>query len=173
MAKYNAAKIEECEAWVASHGLIEYGGAKLKEFVREMGIDEKTYRLWMRDKPPFKEAINRAKDVFKQNLTHDLAISLAQAAKGYEHEEVEQEFRVGAEGQPTPFKLKKKKVHVQPNIGAAIFLLTNLDPDHYQNRQHSDVNFRKDEERPLTLEEINAEIERIDKLEQSGIKDSE
>ena len=47
MAKYNAAKIEECEAWVAAHGLIDYGGAKLKEFVREMGIDEKTYRLWM------------------------------------------------------------------------------------------------------------------------------
>lgn len=33
MAKYNAAKIEECEAWVAAHGLIDYGGAKLKEFV--------------------------------------------------------------------------------------------------------------------------------------------
>ena len=47
MAKYNAVKIEECEAWVAAHGLIDYGGAKLKEFVREMGIDEKTYRLWM------------------------------------------------------------------------------------------------------------------------------
>ena len=87
MAKYNAAKIEECEAWVAAHGLIDYGGAKLKEFVREMGIDEKTYRLWMKGKPQFKEAIERAKEVFKQNLTHDLAISLSKAAKGYEHEE--------------------------------------------------------------------------------------
>ena len=55
MAKYNAAKIEECEAWVAAHGLIDYGGAKLKEFVREMGIDEKTYRLWMKGKPQFKD----------------------------------------------------------------------------------------------------------------------
>lgn len=82
MAKYNAAKIEECEAWVAAHGLIDYGGAKLKEFVREMGIDEKTYRLWMKGKPQFKEAIERAKEVFKQNLTHDLAISLSKAAKG-------------------------------------------------------------------------------------------
>ena len=96
MAKYNAAKIEECEAWVAAHGLIDYGGAKLKEFVREMGIDEKTYRLWMKGKPQFKEAIERAKEVFKQNLTHDLAISLSKAAKGYEHEETEQEFRIGA-----------------------------------------------------------------------------
>ena len=54
MAKFNTAKIEECEAWVATHGLIDYGGAKLKEFVREMGIDEKTYRLWMKGKPQFR-----------------------------------------------------------------------------------------------------------------------
>ena len=112
MAKYNAAKIEECEAWVAAHGLIDYGGAKLKEFVREMGIDEKTYRLWMKGKPQFKEVIERAKEVFKQNLTHDLAISLSKAAKGYEHEETEQEFRVGADGQPTPFKMKRKKIRL-------------------------------------------------------------
>lgn len=65
MAKYNAAKIEECEAWVAAHGLIDYGGAKLKEFVREMGIDEKTYRLWMKGKPQFKEVIERAKGGFQ------------------------------------------------------------------------------------------------------------
>lgn len=68
MAKYNAAKIEECEAWVAAHGLIDYGGAKLKEFVREMGIDEKTYRLWMKGKPQFKEAIERAKEVSSRIL---------------------------------------------------------------------------------------------------------
>lgn len=166
MAKFNIAKIEECEAWVATHGLIDYGGAKLKEFVREMGIDEKTYRLWMKGKPQFKEAIDRAKEVFKQNLSHDLAISLSQAAKGYEHEEVEQEFRLGPDGQPTPFKLKKKKIHVQPNIGAAIFLLTNLDPEHYKNRQHNDMIFKKDnDEKPMTLDEINSEIERLDKLD--------
>lgn len=165
MAKYNAAKIEECEAWVAAHGLIDYGGAKLKEFVREMGIDEKTYRLWMKGKPQFKEAIERAKEVFKQNLTHDLAISLSKAAKGYEHEETEQEFRVGADGQPTPFKMKRKKIHVQPNIGAAIFLLTNLDPEHYQNRLRNDITLKKDDEKPMTLDEINAEIARLEKLE--------
>lgn len=166
MAKFNAAKIEECEAWIITHGLIDYGGAKLKEFVREMGIDEKTYRLWMKEKPQFKEAIDRAKDIFKQSLTHDLALSLSKAAKGYEHEEVEQEYRLGADGQPTPFKMKKKKVHVQPNIGAAIFLLTNLDPENYQNRQRSDVNFKKDgNEKPMTLDEINAEIARVEKFD--------
>ena len=170
MAKYNAAKIEECEAWVAAHGLIDYGGAKLKEFVREMGIDEKTYRLWMKGKPQFKEAIERAKEVFKQNLTHDLAISLSKAAKGYEHEETEQEYRVGADGQPTPFKMKRKKIHVQPNIGAAIFLLTNLDPEHYQNRLRNDITLKKDDEKPMTLDEINAEIARLEKFEDKADK---
>ena len=170
MAKFNTSKIAECEAWVSEHGLIDYGGAKLKEFVREMGIDEKTYRLWMKGKPQFKEAIERAKGIFKQNLTHDLAISLSTAAKCYEHEETAQEFRVGADGQPSPFNMKRKKIHVQPNLGAAIFLLTNLDPEHYQNRQRNDILRKKDDEKPMTLDEINAEIARLEKFEEKADK---
>ena len=165
MAKFNAAKIEECEAWITTHGLIDYGGAMLKEYCRVMGIDEKTHRLWMK-KPQYKEAVIRAKDTFKQNLTHDLAVSLAQAAKGYDREETEQEFRPDPNtGQPIPVKMKKKKIHIQANVGAAIFLLTNLDPEHYQNRQRNDVMLKKEDDKPMTLEEINAEIERLEKLD--------
>lgn len=166
MAKYNAAKVAECEEWVREHGLIDYGGAKLKEFCEVMGIDNKTYYKWMQAKEEFWEAIKRAKELFKQNLTHDIAISLAKAAKGYDIEETEQEFRPDPNtGQPTPVKMKKKKIHVQPNVGAAIFLLTNLDPDHYQNKQKNDVTIRKEEDNPMTIEEINAEIERLEKLD--------
>lgn len=165
MAKFNATKIEECEAWITTHGLIDYGGAMLKEYCKEMGIDEKTHRLWM-NKPQYKEAVIRAKDIFKHNLTHDLAVSLALAAKGYDKEEIEQEFKPDPKtGNPIPVKMKKKKIHVQANIGAAIFLLTNLAPDQYQNKQNSNVVIKKDDDKPMTLEEINAEIERLEKLD--------
>lgn len=170
MAKYSAAKVAQCEEWVKQHGLMEYGGAMLKEFCEEMDIDNKTYYKWMQVKDEFREAINRAKEHFKSRLTHDLTVSLAEAAKGYEHEETEQEFRVGADGQPTPFKMKRKKIHVQPNIGAAIFLLTNLDPEHYQNRQRNDIMLKKDDEKPMTLDEINAEIARLEKFEDKADK---
>lgn len=165
MAKYNAVKIAECEEWVRKHGLMDYGGAMLKEFCSEMGIDDKTYYKWMRVKEEFKESINRAKEAFKSQLTHDLSISLAEAAKGYEREETEIEYTPNASGSPTIRKMKKKQVHYQPNVAAAIFLLTNLDPEHYQNKQRNDIAIKKDEENEMTIDEINAEIARLEKLE--------
>lgn len=88
-------------------------------------------------------------------------------AKGYEREETETEYVPNPKdpSKPTIKKLKKSTKHYQPNVGAAIFLLTNLDPEHYQNRQRTDVSVKKDEEKPMTIEEINKEIERLDKLE--------
>ena len=84
--------------------------------------------------------------------------------------ETAQEFRVGADGQPPPLKMKRKKIHVQPNIGAAIFLLTNLAPEHYQNRLRNDITLKKDDEKPMPLDEINAEIARLEKFEDKADK---
>lgn len=165
--KYGKQKIDECAKWVVRHGLMDYGGAKLNDFCKEMGIDNKTYRLWMK-KPEFNSAITDAKEVFKRALTHDIAISLSEAAKGYEREETETEFKPNAEGEPTIVRMRKKKLFVQPNVGAAIFLLTNLDPEHYQNRQRNDVLIKKDDEKEMSIEEIDAELARLDKLEKDA-----
>ena len=134
MAKYSAAKVAQCEEWVKQHGLMEYGGAMLKEFCEEMDIDNKTYYKWMQVKDEFREAINRIPNPNGSNS-------------------------------PIIRKMKKKHVHYQPNVAAAIFLLTNLDPEHYQNRQRSDMVIKKDEEKQMTIEEINAEIARLEKLD--------
>lgn len=167
MAKYSSAKVAQCEEWIKQHGLMEYGGAMLKDFCKEMDIDDKTYYKWMQVKDDFKEAVNRAKEIFKSRLTHDLTVSLAEAAKGYEREETETEFipNPNGDGAPVIRKMKRKKVHYQPNVAAAIFLLTNLDPEHYQNRQRSDMIIKKDEEKEMTIDEINAEIARLEKLD--------
>lgn len=163
MAKYNAVKLKECEEWISVHGLMEHGGAMLKDYCAEMGIDEKTHNNWMR-KPEYVEIVNRAKDAFKRSLTCDLAVSLAEAAKGYDYEEKEDVYKTNKDGEKILIQTKTKKVHVHANVGAAIFLLTNLAPDQYQNRQNSNITVKKDEERPMTIEEINAEIERLEKL---------
>ena len=62
-------------------------------------------------------------------------------------------------------KMVKKKIVIQPNVGAAIFLLTNLDPEHYQNSQKSDITLKPSGEKEMTIDEINKEIERLSKLE--------
>ena len=166
MAKYNKIILEECVQWVAEHGLIDYGGARLKDFRAAFHIEDITYRRWMA-KPEFRDAINAAKEVFKKNLTHDLVTSLSMTAKGYEREETETEYVPNPKDQSKPIikKLKKSTKHYQPNVGAAIFLLTNLAPEHYQNRQRTDVAVKKDDDKQMTIDEINKEIERLDKLE--------
>lgn len=167
--KYCNKVIKECENWVSENGLMEYGGAKLKDFCSAMGIDDKTYRCWMK-KEEFKEAIERGKKTFKSNLSHDLVITLAKVAKGYDAEESSVEYRPNHNNpnQPTIAKMLKKNIHVQPNIGAAIFLLTNLDPEHYQNRQNNNVKVNKESDEDLSLEEINEQLQRLDKLDEKS-----
>ena len=159
----------EVKQWVSENGLIEYGGKRLQDFLEHFGITDTCYRRWIDSHPEFKEAIDDGKEIFKSNLTIDLAKSLAEVAKGYEREETETEYRPNPanQNQPTILKQKRKKVHFQPNVGAAIFLLTNLDPEHYQQRSKNDITLRKDDEKEMTIDEINAEIDRLNKLDKN------
>lgn len=173
MAKYSTAKIKECEEWVMEHGLMEYGGAKLKDFCAAMDIHHKTYQLWLLHKPDFRAAIERAKEYFKEHLCRDLVRSLADAAKGYEYEQTEEhtEYRQNPTdpNRPIIHRMTKKKTKnfIKPDVAAAIFLLCNLDPEHYQNRQRNDVTVKKntDVDEEMTAEELSAEIERLEKLQ--------
>lgn len=174
MAKYNKTLVAEITEWVKQNGLIDYGGAMLKDFCVRFHLDNKTYYHWMK-KPEFKEAVNAAKEVFKTNLTHDLVTSLAMTAKGYEREDTVTEYKPNPKDPSKPLiaKMVKKTVHYQPNVASAIFLLTNLDPEHFQNKQRTDVAIKKDDDREMTIEEINKEIERLDKLEKEKEKDKD
>ena len=173
MAKYSHTKINECEQWVMEHGLMEHGGARLKDYCKAMGIHHKTHQLWLANKLDYREALERAKVYFKEHLCRDLVRSLADAAKGYEHETEEEhtEYRQNPQNPDRPIihKMTKKrtKIYIKPDVAAAIFLLCNLDPEHYQNRQRNDVTVKKssDTDEAMTDEELAAEIERLEKLQ--------
>lgn len=137
MAKLNENKIQECADWVRENGLMEYGGARLKDFCTHLTIDAKTYYRWMNN-TDFANAIKKAKDDFRNNLEHDLVISLAKSAKGYDYEQTTTEW-TDVNGKPKIKKQVKKNIHVEPNVGANIFLLTNINPDKWKNKQNSDV----------------------------------
>jgi hypothetical protein len=160
--KFTQPLLDSAEDWIAQHGLIEYGGGQLQDFCAYLGINDRTYRRWL-ERKEFRSVIERGREVYKLNLTHELHETLAMAAKGGEHEEVTTEFRPNAKNndKPTIVKMTKKKTFVPPNVGAAIFLLTNLDPAHYQNKQKNDIVLGTQSENDMTLEQINAEIERL------------
>ena len=137
MAKLNTDKIRECADWVRENGLMEYGGARLKDFCAQLGIDDKTYYRWMKN-ADFSDSIKKAKEHFKNNLEYELVISLSRSAKGYEYEQITTEW-MDVNGKPKIKKQVKKNIHVEPNIGANIFLLTNIAPERWKNRQDSKI----------------------------------
>lgn len=168
MAKYSLKKCEECEAFIASHGLIDYGGAKLKDYCEQMGINEKSHRNWKKLHKPYLEAVERGKETFRQKHTRKLFGTLMEAAIGGERTVTEEhtEYRPSPNDPDTPIIRKqvrnKKTIYIQPNVVAGIFLLCNLDPEHFKNRQQNDISIKKpDTEEELSPEEVSAEIERL------------
>lgn len=133
MAKYNKDMIQACTDWVRENGLIDYGGATLRDFCRAMGIDDMSYYNWMK-RSEFSEAIKKAKEEFRGTIEKDIVQSLANAAKGYEYTQTTTEY-TDVNGKPSIKKQVKKNIRVEPNVGAAIFLLTNIAPQRWKNRK--------------------------------------
>lgn len=142
MGKYNKQMVQACADWVRENGLIDYGGATLTDFCKAMSIDNKTYYAWL-GKPDFSEAIKKAKEAFRDSLEKDIVKSLANAAKGYEYEQYTTEY-TDVNGKPKIKKQVKKNIRIEPNVGAAIFLLTNIAPERWKNRQSSDIAMSSD-----------------------------
>lgn len=152
MAKYSKDMVQACADWVRKNGLIDFGGATLTDFCKAMGIEDQTYYRWL-DKVEFVEAIKKAKEAFRSTLENDIVKSLANSAKGYEYEQYTTEY-TDVNGKPKIKKQVKKNIRVEPNVGAAIFLLTNIAPDRWKNKQDSNVSVKEDSE-PIQIEIID------------------
>ena len=153
--KYKPKKIRECAAWVRVNGLYpQQGGAPIKQFCEAMGIRFDTYQAWMK-KEEFVEAIEKAKADFRQETTAELVNALKRRALGFEYTIEKKEGRAQVIKEYDPItgkkikeyttekvvthKVVREEVHVSPDTGAAIFLLTNVDPDNWKNRQNKDT----------------------------------
>ena len=148
--KYSKEKIRECVDWVRENGLMDYGGAKLSEFCRAMCIDNKTYYGWMRNSD-FSEAIKKAKEDFKKNIQMEIEKSLAKVARGYSWEQTTTEYENDGTGKAKIKKQIRRTIEVEPNVGAAIFILTNIDPDKWKNKQVQDLNAKVTGSRPVIM----------------------
>jgi hypothetical protein len=134
--KYSEEMVKRCAEWVREYGLIECGGASLISYCAAMAIDTETHRRWL-NKAEYADAIKRAKEEFRGKLEKNIVTSMAQAATGYEFEETSTEF-INRDGVPVPRKTLKTKKRVQPNVAAGIFLLTNIAPERWKNKQNTE-----------------------------------
>ena len=133
MAKYN----KQITNNICS--LIKKDSYTTQELCKEVGIAESTYYAWLDTKSEFSEAIQKAKYQFDETMVKEARNSLRKLVKGYEVEEKKTVFTEGKDGK---LKVKEQvltKKHIQPNVAAAIFLLTNKAPDEFKNRSNTDV----------------------------------
>lgn len=154
--------ITKCYEWICTNGLMDDGGAKFVDFCSAMSISDVSYYNWINGNYElsfeFLDAIKRAKEVFRQNLVKDLVQSLAKSAKGYRWQRKRTEYK-DVNGKPKIVKQIVEDVDVPPNTGAAIFLLTNIAPDKWQNKQYIDAKEVKE-----TKIKVDSDAEILDEI---------
>ena len=125
MAKYGKKIVEKIV------GLVKSDTFTIAEICRQVGITPKTYHQWMDDYPDFADAIEQAKDERMQFFVQEAKKSLLKKIQGYDVTETKVVT--------IPSKETTTKKHIQADTAAIIFTLTNGDPEHWRNRQTTEV----------------------------------
>lgn len=138
--KLNDKVIEACAAWVRENGLKDFGGACIEDYCKAMGFDKTSHYRWIKDtNSTYTTEIEKAKDYWLSNREHNIVKSLYRAAIGYDYTKRKTEYANTPEGVPIIKKQIAEEVHVPPSVGAAVFLLTNINPQRWQNKIQSRV----------------------------------
>jgi transposase-like protein len=163
MAKFSKKTVEKIV------GLVKSDTYTIAEICRQVGITPKTYHAWINDYPDFADALERARDERLQMMVIEAKKSLMKKIQGYEVTETKVITVPGKQkdekGNPKPIIKEQTttKKHIQPDTAAIIFTLTNGDPEHWRNRQSTEVTGKdgKDLFANKTDEELDKEIEEL------------
>ncbi len=163
MAKFSKKTVEKIV------GLVKSDTYTIAEICRQVGITPKTYHAWINDYPDFADAVERARDERLQMMVIEAKKSLMKKIQGYEVAETKVITVPGKQkdekGNPKPIIKEQTttKKHIQPDTAAIIFTLTNGDPEHWRNRQSTEVTGKdgKDLFANKTDEELDKEIEEL------------
>lgn len=160
MTKYNDDMVKRCVAFVEENGLMNRGGATLKQFCEAMGIADNTYYEWSK-KSEFSDAIKKAIKVNEAKLTIEVENSLRKkAVGGYTLKESKTTYESDAEGNPVVVGQVVTEKEQAPDTAAAIFILCNNAPDKWQQKQTT--NHTADEGLPeLAIKIINSKGETL------------
>lgn len=126
-------------------GLMKSDTYTISEVCRQVGISRMTYCNWLNEYPDFAQAVEEAKEERMQFFVQEAKKSLLKKVQGYEVTETKvvtvPSGKHDASGNPKP-TIKEQttiKKHIQPDTAAIIFTLTNGDPEHWRNRQTTEL----------------------------------
>lgn len=132
MAKYCKEIVEEICGYIRD-------GFSNENAARKVGIAEETFYAWKREKTEFSEAIKEAERYHLKIRGKDVVESLFKRARGYDVEETETLMIPDKKGKPQVKTQKVRKKHIPADPTAAKFLLTNLYPDEWQDKQRNEL----------------------------------
>lgn len=157
MAKYNKKTIEQIAQ------LIRSDTYTIAEVCRQVGITQKTYHQWIAEHPDFAQAVEEARAERMQFFVQEAKKSLLKKIRGYEATETAVTTIPDKDGNPKIKEQKTYKKHIQPDTAAIIFTLTNGDPEHWKNKQSTEVTGKdgKDLFANKTDEELDKEIDEL------------
>lgn len=169
MKKYNSKKADQIVE------LFRTDTYTVFEICRIVKISKSTLYRWMSEYPDFAQAIEDAKDERAQILVVAAKKSLRRKIEGYDvtetrvvtvpHKEKDKDGKT-VEKPRIKEQITTKK-HIQPDTAAIIFTLTNGDPEHWRNRQTTELVGRNgkdlfsdktDEELEKMIEELNRKL---------------
>lgn len=148
--------------WVCVNGLVDDYGATKKSLCDAIAISDETLRRWENGNGELNvalmESIKNAKKIFRLNRNKAVVNSLFKRATGYTARRTKTEMKP-KNGQPQIAKQIVEEYDVPPDTGAAIFILTNTDPDNWKNKQYVDSRETKE-----TKIKVDADAEILDEI---------
>lgn len=164
MAKYSPELVQEVEEWVSENGLIQHGGATLKDFLKHFNIENGTYYRWLK-LDEFNEALSRARERYKSTCEQEVVPSLLRLIKGHTTTTKITEYIDDEKNKNKP-KVKKmtiREIEHEPNLGAIQYFLNNICSERWSNTQNIKADVKgeglkiivADSEEAKLLEQLN------------------
>lgn len=159
--------IDRAATWVEKNGLYPQPcGASVKMFCTAMGISFPTYQRWEQN-VNFVSALSRAREVFRQTSVREVSNALIKAAKGVDFTKEKSEYRAQVVKEYDPKTGKKVKEYTTdkgvkvkeyretyyypPDVAAAKYVLNNMDPEHWKDKQDTSVSLDVNAEQPPVI----------------------
>lgn len=168
MKKYNKKIAERILAMIRSDTYT------ITELCNNVGISRQTFYNWQNDNAEFAQAVEDASSELLDKMKVEAKKSLLKKIQGYEVTETKvvtiPSKQRDEKGNPKPIIKEQTtlKKHIQADTAAIIFTLTNRDPEHWRNRQTTEVTGKdgkdlfagkSDEELEKYIEELKRKLE--------------
>lgn len=141
--------------WIREYGLRKYGGASVKMLEDTFLLPRGSWLKYVSENPEFAAEVELAIEDYRASVEPVVVKSLFNMARGYDYIQETEEEKFDGNGNLIGSSRKKRNYHVPPNVVAGIFLLTNLAPERWKQKQQQEISVASNEEKCIQVEVVS------------------